>query len=72
MFDKNEVPSTNTLGRAVLYLFAVVLLGMSFSFTMELMNEVFVLGAAGTMVNVFLSLMLVRYVATTHFTNQDS
>lgn len=72
MFDKNEIPSTDLLVRVVLYLAVVVALGVSFSFTLGLLNTVFELGVGGTLVNVFLSMFFVRYVATKHFTNQDS
>jgi len=71
MLNKNEVPSVDLLIRVVLYIAVVLFLGMSFSFTLGLLNEAFVVGIGGTLVNVFLSLYFVRYVASKHFTNQD-
>jgi hypothetical protein len=72
MLDKKEIPSTDLLIRAVLYLAVVVALGSSFSFTLGLLNTAFVVGVVGTLVNIFASLYFVRYVASKHFTNQDS
>ena len=72
MLNKNEIPSNELVVRVVLYLAVVIALGMSFSFTLGLLNTVFVPGAVGTLSNVFLSLYFARYVASKHFTNQDS
>jgi hypothetical protein len=72
MLNKNEIPSLDSLIRVVAYLALVIALGMSFSFTLGLLNEAFVVGVGGTLVNLFLSLYFVRYVAAKHFTNQDS
>ena len=69
MFNKNEVPSVNTLGRVVLYFAVAVALGMSFSLSLELLNKAFLLGAGLTLGNVLLSLLFVRHVAATHFTD---
>lgn len=71
MIDKNEIPSTDLLVRVVLYLAVVIALGISFSFTLGLLNDAFEIGVVGTLVNLFLSLYFVRYVASKHFTNQD-
>jgi uncharacterized membrane protein len=72
MLNKNEIPSTSLLVQAVMYLAVVVALGASFSFSLDLLNKVFILGAALTLANVLLSLFFVRHVAAKHFTNQDS
>jgi hypothetical protein len=72
MIDKREVPSISTLGRVVFYLAAVVALGMSFSFTLDLLNTEFGMGVVGTLINVGLSAVLIRYVAVKHFINPDS
>ncbi|KKM24749.1 hypothetical protein LCGC14_1601960 [marine sediment metagenome] len=69
MFNKNEIPSTNVLVRVVLYFAVVVALGMSFSFTFELLNTAFEVGVLGTLLNVCAVLLFVRYVAAKHFTN---
>lgn len=71
MFEKKEIPEVGTLARVALYLAAVVALGMSFSFTLGLLNTAFEAGAVLTLVNLFLSFLFVRYVAAKHFTNQD-
>jgi hypothetical protein len=72
MLNKNEIPSTDTLVRVVLYLAVVVALGSSFSFTLGLLNTAFVVGVLGTLLNICGSFFFVRYVAVKHFTNQDS
>jgi hypothetical protein len=72
MLDKNQIPSTDLVVRVVLYLAVVVALGMSFSFTLSLLNTAFMVGVLGTLLNVGGSFFFVRYVAAKHFTNQDS
>ena len=72
MLDKDEIPSNKLVVRVVLYLMAVIALGMSFSFTLGLLNTAFEIGAVGTLVNVFLSLLFARHVASKHFTSQNS
>lgn len=68
MLEQNEVPTTGTLGKVVGYLAALIGLGISFTFTLGLMNTEFEIGALGTLVNVYLSLSLGRYIALKHFT----
>jgi hypothetical protein len=52
--------------RIVLYLAAVVIIGSSFSWSLDLLNDNFAAGAAGTIVNVCLSLLLIHHVVTRH------
>lgn len=72
MIDKNDIPSTDLMVRVVLYFAVVVALGMSFSFTLGLLNTAFEIGVLGTLANVCASFLFVRYVAAKHFTNHDS
>ena len=71
MIDKSDLPSNALLVRVVLYFAVVIALGMSFSFTLGLLNAAFVPGVLGTLLNVCVSFFFVRYVAATHFTTQD-
>lgn len=68
MLNQNEVPTTETLKQVVLYLAAVIVLGISFSFTLGLMNTEFEMGVLGTLANVYFTLRLGRYIAIKHFT----
>jgi hypothetical protein len=72
MLIKNEIPSNELVVRVVLYLAVVTALGMSFSFTLGLLNEAFEIGVLGTLANICAGLLFARYVAAKHFTNQDS
>ncbi len=73
MKDENtpQVPSTRYLGKVVLYIGAIVVLGMSISGSLSLLNEAFELGAAWTLVNLLLVLLLGRQ-GVIDFLAQDS
>lgn len=71
MINKSDLPSNDLLIRVVLYFAVVIALGMSFSFTLSLLNTAFTIGILGTLFNVCASFLFVRYVAAKHFTNPD-
>jgi hypothetical protein len=68
MLDPKEIPSTTFLRSVVIYVAAVIALGISFSFTLGLMNTEFEMGVIGSLVNVYLSFRLFRHIAVQHFT----
>jgi multisubunit Na+/H+ antiporter MnhC subunit len=66
-----HVPSVEVLVRVVSYLVLVVLIGMSFSYSLEMLNVLFGLGIVWFAVNLLLVLLLVRHIWIKHLT-QDS
>ncbi len=71
MLQKNEIPSMDLVIRVVIYLVAMVVIGMSSSWTLGLMNTSFVVGFLGTMGNLLLFGLLARYILITHFTDNE-
>jgi len=61
-----RVPSIGTLVRVVAYLAFVLAIGVSFSYSLELVNKVFYLGAALTLGNLFLCFLFLRHLAIRH------
>lgn len=61
-----QVPSIGTLVKVVLYLAFIIAIGVSFSFSLGLLNTAFALGAALTLANIFMCLMFFRYLVISH------
>jgi hypothetical protein len=67
-----QVPSIETVIRAVIYLGIAIALGYGFTNTLELMNSVFVAGVVLSLVDLALFLLLARYIVVKHFINPGS
>ncbi len=67
-----HVPSAGVLVRVAIYLTLVVMIGMSFSYSLEMLNVLFELGIVWTAGNLLLVLLLARYVWIKHLTQDSS
>lgn len=63
-----QVPSIGTLVKIVLYCGALIAIGVSFSFSLGLLNTTFELGVVWTLGNIFLMLLLGRQAMADFYT----